>query len=107
MALMMRDIVNLLNDLIELDYDAIEAYKAAIGRLSDVGDKTQLGQFMADHRRHVSELSLVVRNLGGSPPDHGDLKQVLTKGRVVLAGLTGEKAILEATKSNEDDTNRG
>jgi uncharacterized protein (TIGR02284 family) len=106
MALMMKDVVDLLNDLIEIDYDAIHAYKAAILRLSDVGDKTQLGQFMADHRRHVSELSLIVRNLGGAPPEHGDLKQVLTKGRVILAGLTGEKAILEAMKTNEDDTNK-
>jgi hypothetical protein len=29
---------------------------------------------------------------------------VLTKGKVVIAGLMGDRAILEAMRSNEDDT---
>jgi uncharacterized protein (TIGR02284 family) len=103
---MVNEVVSVLNNLIELDYDAIEAYKAAIDRLSGLSDKQQLGEFLADHRRHVTELSLIVRNFGSEPRKHGDIKQVLTKGKVVLGGLIGERSVFEAMKSNEDDTNR-
>jgi uncharacterized protein (TIGR02284 family) len=106
MARMVNEVISVLNNLVELDYDAIEAYKAAIDRLSGLADRQQLGEFLADHRRHVTELSLIVRNFGAEPPKHGDVKQVLTKGKVVLGGLMGEKAVFEAMRSNEDDTNR-
>jgi len=35
-----QKIIRQLNDLIELDFDAIEAYAAAIARLSDPEDKS-------------------------------------------------------------------
>jgi len=31
---------------------------------------------------------------------------VVTQGKVLLAGLTGDRAVLKAMKSNEDDTNQ-
>jgi uncharacterized protein (TIGR02284 family) len=104
MARMIRDVIALLNRLIQLDYDAIEAYKAAIARLGETEDRKQLSAFLADHRRHVDELAFVVRNLGGEPASHGDLRQVLTKGKVVLGGLTGDRAMIEAMRSNEGET---
>jgi uncharacterized protein (TIGR02284 family) len=100
-----KDIVSLLNDLIALDYDAIEAYEAAIARLSDQRDKDQLRQFMGDHQRHTVDLSDLVSKYGAQPVGRADIKRVLTKGKVVLAGLAGDKAIFNAMKSNEDDTN--
>jgi uncharacterized protein (TIGR02284 family) len=100
-----NEILELLNDLIELDYDAIEAYESAISRLDNQNDKFQLGIFMADHGRHVADLSAMVRELGGQPATKADIKQILTKGKVVLGALMGDKAILSAMKSNEDTTN--
>jgi len=100
-----KDIVSLLNDLIALDYDAIEAYDAAIVRLADVRDKDQLQKFLADHARHTVDLAEFVVKYGYEPTKKADIKQVLTKGKVVLAGMAGETAILNAMKSNEDDTN--
>ncbi|MBS0185461.1 MAG: hypothetical protein JSS34_03825 [Proteobacteria bacterium] len=38
-------------------------------------------------------------------PDSPSIKQWLTKGKVVLAELIGDKAILGAMHSNEEDTN--
>ena len=101
-----EDLTKLMNDLIALDYDAIEAYAAAIERLGTVSDKDQLARFMQDHRQHVIDLSALVRDFGEQPPTEADYKKVLTKGRVVLAGLIDNDAILWAMKSNEDDTNR-
>ena len=101
MARMLREVIALLNRLIQLDYDSIEAHKSAIARLADPADRAQLGAFVVDHRRHIDELTFVVRNLGGEPSSHGDLRQVLTRGKVVLGALTSDRAILEAMRGNE------
>lgn len=99
------NLVDLLNSLIELDYDAIEAYKAAIGRVDILSDRGQLAVFMQDHQRHVADLTTLVQEQGAEPATHGDMKQILTKGKVVLSGLVGDKIVFEAMKTNEDDTN--
>jgi uncharacterized protein (TIGR02284 family) len=102
---MENDVIELLTSLIELDYDAIEAYKAAIQRMDELSDRSQLASFLEDHQRHVTDLGEVVVELGGTPPAGGDMKQILTKGKVVLAGLAGDRVVLEAMKTNETDTN--
>lgn len=101
-----KDLVKLLKDLVELDYDAIEAYRAAIDRIDDDRDKAPLRRFLEDHERHISELTVLVRGMGEEPPQGADIKAVLTKGKVVLGGLIGDRAILLAMKTNEDDTNK-
>jgi uncharacterized protein (TIGR02284 family) len=100
-----KKLVDALDALLELDYDAIEAYDAAIARLKDASDKAQLGAFMADHERHVAELTALVEGLGRRASKGPDLKRWLTKGKVVILGLAGDHAILLAMKTNEDDTN--
>ncbi len=100
-----KEIISLLNDLTALDYDAIEAYEAAISRLSDPRCKAQLRLFMSDHQRHTVELAEFVSRYGGTPVSKADFKQILTKGKVVLGSLGGDRVILAAMKSNEDDTN--
>jgi uncharacterized protein (TIGR02284 family) len=100
------EVSKLLCDLISLDHDAIEAYQSAIERLEDFMSQQQLRGFMADHERHVRELSTVVRGLGGDPPTKGDFKRILTKGKVFIGQLAGDRGILSAMKSNEDDTNQ-
>lgn len=98
--------VETLMDLVELDFDAVAAYEAAVNRLNDPVVKDQLGQFMSDHQRHIQELSVIVRELGQVPPTSSDVKAVLTQGKVVIGGLVGDKGILSAMRSNEDDTNQ-
>ncbi len=100
------DLIDALNSLIELDFDAVEAYTAAIDRVSDIDDKNQLGSFRADHERHTRELAETVIKLGGKAKSKGDFKAMLTKGKVVIAGLANEKAVFTAMKTNEDDTNK-
>lgn len=96
---------DLLHDLIHLDYDAIAAYQAAIDRLEDSGAKQALTGFRRDHEDHIRNLTPYLEALGGKVPADGDMKQVLTKGKVVVAGLIGDKAILMAMRLNEEDTN--
>ncbi len=98
-------VVNLLINLAELDFDAISAYQAAIERLDSPLCKGMMQQFMQDHERHTRELSQLIIELGGKPPTSGDFKELLTKGKVVIGQLTGDSGILMAMQSNEDDTN--
>jgi len=95
-----------LKELVELDYDAIEAYEAAINRLENGRYKDVLNGFKADHQRHVTDLSGLLKKHNQEPPTGPSIgKQWLTKGKVVLANLVGDDAILAAMSSNEDDTN--
>lgn len=95
---------SLLKHLIEIDYDAIDAYDATLARLKSEPYRRQLSEFRADHLRHVEELSAVLRESGQKPPKGPDIKRVLTHGKVVLAGLMGDRALLFAMLSNEGDS---
>ena len=97
--------IDRLNDLIALEFDAIAAYEAAVERLDTAHYKQRMREFMDDHHRHLQELTQAVEMLGGDPRERGDFKKILTKGKVVLAGLAGDDKILGAMKSNEDETN--
>jgi uncharacterized protein (TIGR02284 family) len=102
-----RDAIEALNDLIQLDYDAVQAYKQAIEKIDDVIARMDLEAFQADHERHITDLSQVVRMLGGEPIELGrDLKGVLLEGLTVLRSVTGTLGALRAMKMNEKLTNR-
>src|SRR5690606_29914716 len=100
-----RDLDELVTKLIELDYDAIEAYDEAIERLENAECRAKLSEFRDDHKRHTENLAPFLTQHGRSVPNKGNFKRVLTKGKVVLASLVGDKAILMAMKTNEEDTN--
>ncbi len=100
-----KELIGKLDDLIRLDYDAIEAYDAAIERLETPAYRDALQAFRDDHARHVRDLSKRVRELGGDPSDGPGAMALLTKGKVVIGGLVGEKAVLLAMKANEIVTN--
>lgn len=98
-------VVDLLSDLISLDYAAIEAYTSAIERLDNKQFAAKLESFREDHKRHTSNLAPFVRRLGGDLPEGAGAKSFLTTGKVAMASVMGDKAILTAMKTNEDDTN--
>jgi hypothetical protein len=64
-----------------------------------------LAEFKRDHLRHITELGDILSRMGRTPPKEGDMKALLTKGKVVIAGLMGDEAILRAMRTNEADTN--
>lgn len=99
------DVVSLLEDLAHLDFDAAAAYQSAIDRLENPRWRESLAAFKQDHIRHTRELGELLTRLGRTPPQEGDAKQMLTQGKVVIAGLMGDTAILRAMRTNEDDTN--
>ena len=98
------EFVNALQDLLELEFDAVEAYDAAINRLEDEHYKSKLREFRGEHRVHIRELSAILQKHGKSVPTGPSGKQWLTKGKVVLGSLMGDNSILSAMRSNEVDT---
>ena len=101
-----KDACEKLNDLIQLDHDAIEAYEAAIERLDSPDYRAKMQEFCDDHRRHTSELGAQVRTLGGTPKQKGDFMALLTKGKVVIGNLAEDRGILMAMNANEAVTNK-
>jgi uncharacterized protein (TIGR02284 family) len=103
MARVIRDFVLLLNRLIQLHYDAIDACKAAIARVEDPIARQQLGRTLEDHREHVDELAVVVRNLGGEPAGPGDRRPLrLRRTAADDPGGEGAHALLETLRRNEE-----
>ncbi|MDP3533676.1 MAG: DUF2383 domain-containing protein [Alphaproteobacteria bacterium] len=99
------EFIKAIKDIIELDYNAIAAYEAAIDRLEKEETKQALQDFKKDHERHVEELSSFIKSKNEDPPTGPSLKSAFTKGKVMLANLIGDMTILMAMKSNEIDTN--
>lgn len=103
------EIVEHLNDLIQLDYDAIQAYDQAIQRVdaNDVDVRTDLEAYRADHERHITDLQNAIQSLGGEPQDVSrDLKGLLLEGFTALRSATGTVGALKAMRINEKITNR-
>jgi rubrerythrin len=101
-----EDLSDELNDLARLDYDAIEAYRAAIERLQSGEYRRRLGEFMKDHERHTTELAVEVRALGGIPDDGPGGLRMLSEGAVRMGTLGDDKGILHAMNTNEAVINR-
>lgn len=100
-------IVGTLNALIQLDYDAIQAYDRAIAKVDSEMIKRDLESFRRDHERHIIDLSECVRDIGGVPEELGrDFKGVLLEGLTALRSVTGTAGALKAMKTNEEITNR-
>jgi rubrerythrin len=91
-----------LNDLLQLDHDAVHAYTIAIDSLDDQSWKQSLVRYRGDHERHIQELTVHIRSLGGAPIQLPHIPTGVFKSAVQAAGKAGgDKAILLAFKSNE------
>ncbi|WP_169712033.1 DUF2383 domain-containing protein [Methylophaga nitratireducenticrescens] len=99
-------VITKLSDLVALEFNAIETYEAAIERLENLDYRAKLTEFLGEHERHLLELCDAIIQEGGTPPDGGYYKQLLIKGPVVMAGIGGDKAILQAMLLNENLTNK-
>jgi ElaB/YqjD/DUF883 family membrane-anchored ribosome-binding protein len=96
-----EEVLDGLNDLLQLDHDAIGAYEIAIEKLEDRDQASQISGFLRDHQRHIQSLNELIRELGGTPVNEphatGPLKQAMQN----LGALGGDKGILLAWRANE------
>jgi len=97
-------LTDLVENLLLLEHDAIAAYDQTISRLENANYKQKIAAFKSDHDRHVQELTRLASAVGAKIHREGDAKQMLTTGKVAMASLIGDNAILTAMRSNEEDT---
>ena len=92
-----------LNDLLQLDHDAVNAYAIAIESIQDVTWRESLVRYREDHQRHIADLTTHIRALGGTPIQLQHIPTGLFKAGVQAAAgaAGGDRAILLAFKSNE------
>jgi rubrerythrin len=94
----------LVQNLLQLEHDAIAAYDATLERLKDPAHSGRIAEFRGDHARHVEELKEMAARMDIHVPTEADTKSLLTTGKVAMAKLGGDSAVLSAMKTNEDDT---
>lgn len=95
-------LVATLNDLLQLDHDAVQAYTLAMALVSDGTYHQTLAGFRDDHERHVRELSQLIRAHGGTPIQLPHLPTGPFK--LAMQGLgaaAGDRGVLLAYKTNE------
>lgn len=100
-----KDFLEAIESVIQLDYAASAAYEEAMQSLKNEEYKKVLSGFKEDHDRHIKDCSQFLREEGKEPPTGAGAKQLLTQGKVMFAELIGDRTILKALKSNEEDTN--
>jgi rubrerythrin len=95
-----------LRKLAHLDVDAVGAYDAALKHIRTEAIATRLGEFRADHLRHVRELNALLETFGEEPVEFKpDAKGVLIKGATAATSMMGDRAALFSMRSNERLTN--
>jgi rubrerythrin len=96
-----------LNDLLQLDEDAIRSYQVAIDALSTETLKRKVRQFRRDHQRHVRELSDLIREYGGTPLKIPHLSTGFVKLAVQALGAAGgDRTVLLMFRANEWESAR-
>lgn len=98
------DFGKLVKDLIYLEHDAIAAYESTIERLDDKKLSAKVAEFHQDHVQHLATLNEIALGAGVDAPEEGDMKQMLNSGKIALADMFGDKTVLKAMRSNEEDT---
>ncbi len=102
-----KNAIEQLSSLLKLDYDAARAYKQALDSISELDIKAHIRKFHDDHMRHVDNLSEIITNLGGTPPEKsGDIQSLFLSGLSSLQGLFGTGAALKALQGGEKITNK-
>jgi uncharacterized protein (TIGR02284 family) len=102
-----KDTAKKLRSLAQLDIDAEHAYGQAIEEIKEPPIRNRLSDFREDHKRHVAELSVAIRELGETPPEYKrDTKGFLLEGFTAIRSKTGTEGALKAMRTNEKTTNK-
>lgn len=94
-------LVSQLNDLLQLDHDAVAAYKLAIAELDSPRLKSELQAHLNDHERHIEELERHIDRMGGMKMPMPHLSGVFKLAVQSAVAAGGDRAVLLAFKANE------
>jgi ferritin-like metal-binding protein YciE len=91
-----------LNDLLQLEHDAVAAFQGAIDRLEAVQLRNHFRVFKADHEAHTRNLSLLIRSLDGTPVGATEIAGGSSKDRLFFAALADDRDIFLIMRANEE-----
>ena len=95
------EVVDGLNDLLQLDHDAVGSYEIAIDKLEDRDLAVQIDGFRRDHERHIRDLNEVIVALGGTPKNEPHATAPLKQAIQQIAAAGGDEGVLMAWRTNE------
>lgn len=101
-AISNAQMVDALNNLVRLNYNALAGCDTALDKVSDRGHQSLLDELKAMHDRHIWMLGEQVRVLGGAPVEEKDWRQWFDRSRVAMAAMGSDQKILAAMQANED-----
>ena len=90
-----------LNDLLQLDHDAVAAYGLALRELDSPRLKSELQQHLNDHERHIEELERHISRLDGMKMPMPHLSGIFKLAVQSAVAAGGDRAVLLAFKANE------
>ncbi len=96
-----EEVLEGLNDLLQLDHDAVAAYEVAMSKLEDRDHADQIAGFRRDHERHIRELNEAIAELGGTPRNAPHATGPFKAALQGLAAVGGDKGLLIAFRTNE------
>lgn len=107
MAMSQTDCIEVLNHLLQLDIDAVEAYDQALKHIDERDIHSKILAFRQDHERHITNLTNAIHLLNGEPVRRTkDVKGFLIKGFTAIKSMLSTKQALDAMRTNEELTNR-
>lgn len=95
------EVIEGLNDLLQLDHDAVGAYEIAIEKLQDRDHADQIAGFKRDHERHIRQLNELIAELGGTPVNEPHATAPLKQALQSLGGMAGDRGVLISWRANE------
>ena len=102
-----KNLLKMLNQLVQLDVDALNAYDLALDAVDDDVIRTRLEVFKTHHLNHVNRLQEEITKRGGRPPKLSkDFKGFVIEGFVSIGSAAGMKGALKMLKVAEELTNK-
>jgi hypothetical protein len=90
-----------LNDLLQLDHDAVAAYRLALRELQSGRLRAELEGHLRDHERHIDEISVHIERLDGMKMPMPHLTGAFKVAVQAAAAAGSDRAVLLAFKANE------
>ncbi|MQA89297.1 MAG: DUF2383 domain-containing protein [Gemmatimonas sp.] len=95
------EMIDGLNDLLQLDHDAIGAYEIAIEQLENPEHVRQIEGFKRDHQDHIRALNDLILDLGGRPMNEPHVMGPLRQAVQEISGAAGDSGLLRVWRRNE------
>lgn len=90
-----------LNDLLQLDYDAVAAYRVTLAELDSPALRSELQQNLDDHERHIRELGAHIDRLGGIKLPMPHITGAFKLAVQAAVAMGSDRSVLLAFKTNE------